>query len=259
MQIRMNDLDARMQRIERVMTNQSLLEMAQRIDALQAELRTMRVKSSSRRTKARAARRSPAAFMATSKSASPRSKRWAVSVPAAIARREQRGQYASHRKRGRHRRRAGELRRGVQRIEGFRLSTRHLRIPQLRRHLSEQPTREQCQYWLGEAYYVNKEYQNAIAAFQKVTTDWPDSRKAPDALVKIGSRSRQWVAMATRGHAGRRGAPLSRHRGRAARDGALEAPARQCQMSATAEFESGGASDTGAPPQDHGDFLLAAR
>src|SRR6187549_953670 len=40
--IRMNDLDARVQRIERVVTNQSLIEMAQRIDALQAELRAMR-------------------------------------------------------------------------------------------------------------------------------------------------------------------------------------------------------------------------
>jgi tol-pal system protein YbgF len=43
-----------------------------------------------------------------------------------------------------------------------------------------------AQYWLGEAYYVTREYQNAIAAFQKVTSDWPDSRKAPDALVKVG-------------------------------------------------------------------------
>ena len=41
-QIRMNDIDSRLQRIERVMTNQSLLEMAQRIDALQAQLRAMR-------------------------------------------------------------------------------------------------------------------------------------------------------------------------------------------------------------------------
>jgi TolA-binding protein len=40
--IRMNDLDARVQRIERVLTNQSLLELAQRIDALQADLRTIR-------------------------------------------------------------------------------------------------------------------------------------------------------------------------------------------------------------------------
>jgi TolA-binding protein len=42
MYIRMNDLDARVQRIERVLTNQSLLELAQRIDALQADLRTIR-------------------------------------------------------------------------------------------------------------------------------------------------------------------------------------------------------------------------
>ena len=40
--IRMNDLDARVQRIERVLTNQSLLELAQRIDALQADVRTIR-------------------------------------------------------------------------------------------------------------------------------------------------------------------------------------------------------------------------
>ena len=40
--IRMNDLDARVQHIERVLTNQSLLELAQRIDALQADLRTIR-------------------------------------------------------------------------------------------------------------------------------------------------------------------------------------------------------------------------
>jgi TolA-binding protein len=40
--IRMNDLDARVQRIERVLTNQSLLELAQRIDSLQADLRTIR-------------------------------------------------------------------------------------------------------------------------------------------------------------------------------------------------------------------------
>ena len=41
-QIRMNDLDQRLQRIERVLTNQSLLQMAQRIDALQADLSRMR-------------------------------------------------------------------------------------------------------------------------------------------------------------------------------------------------------------------------
>ena len=40
--IRLNDLDARVQRIERVLTNQSLLQLAQRIDALQGEVRNLR-------------------------------------------------------------------------------------------------------------------------------------------------------------------------------------------------------------------------
>jgi tol-pal system protein YbgF len=48
------------------------------------------------------------------------------------------------------------------------------------------PLASNAQYWLGEAHYVNREYQNAITAFQRVTTEWPESRKAPDALVKIG-------------------------------------------------------------------------
>jgi tol-pal system protein YbgF len=50
----------------------------------------------------------------------------------------------------------------------------------------QSPLASNAQYWLGEAYYVTRDYQNAIAAFQRVTTEWPDSRKAPDALLKIG-------------------------------------------------------------------------
>ena len=43
-----------------------------------------------------------------------------------------------------------------------------------------------AQYWLGEAYYVNKEYDNAAGAFRTVLKKWPDSNKAPDALLKLG-------------------------------------------------------------------------
>src|ERR1700722_5447018 len=41
-QERLNDLDKRLTKLERVMSNQSLLEMAQNQDALQAEVRTLR-------------------------------------------------------------------------------------------------------------------------------------------------------------------------------------------------------------------------
>src|SRR5262245_27351976 len=41
-QIRLKDLDGRVQRMERVLTNQSLLELAKRLDTLQADIRSLR-------------------------------------------------------------------------------------------------------------------------------------------------------------------------------------------------------------------------
>jgi tol-pal system protein YbgF len=48
------------------------------------------------------------------------------------------------------------------------------------------PLAENAQYWLGEAYYVNHDYEAAAGAFRAVLRKWPDSRKAPDALLKLG-------------------------------------------------------------------------
>jgi tol-pal system protein YbgF len=48
------------------------------------------------------------------------------------------------------------------------------------------PLAENAQYWLGEAYYVNHDYEAAAGAFRAVLKKWPDSRKAPDALLKLG-------------------------------------------------------------------------
>ncbi len=45
---------------------------------------------------------------------------------------------------------------------------------------------ENAQYWLGEAYYVNKAFPDAQSAFQRVIDKYPQSRKRPDALLKIG-------------------------------------------------------------------------
>jgi tol-pal system protein YbgF len=45
---------------------------------------------------------------------------------------------------------------------------------------------DNAQYWLGEAYYVNKSFAEALAAFQRVPTKYPQSRKVPDALLKVG-------------------------------------------------------------------------
>ncbi len=43
-----------------------------------------------------------------------------------------------------------------------------------------------AQYWLGEAYYGNRDYANAAREFEKVRSLYPDSRKVPDATLKLG-------------------------------------------------------------------------
>jgi len=44
-----------------------------------------------------------------------------------------------------------------------------------------------AQYWLGESYYVRRDYQNAAGAFLTGFQEYPDSRKAPDNLLKLAS------------------------------------------------------------------------
>lgn len=43
---------------------------------------------------------------------------------------------------------------------------------------------DNAKYWLGETYYVERRYDEALAAFQRVLAEHPDSRKAPDATLK---------------------------------------------------------------------------
>lgn len=45
---------------------------------------------------------------------------------------------------------------------------------------------DNAQYWLGESYYVTRNYEIALGAFQALLDNFPDSSKVPDALLKIG-------------------------------------------------------------------------
>lgn len=44
---------------------------------------------------------------------------------------------------------------------------------------------DNAQYWIGEAYYSQKDYQKALAEFTKVLDKYPGENKAPDALLKM--------------------------------------------------------------------------
>lgn len=45
---------------------------------------------------------------------------------------------------------------------------------------------DNAQYWLGESYYVTRNYDIALEAFQNLLDRYPDSSKVPDALLKVG-------------------------------------------------------------------------
>jgi len=45
---------------------------------------------------------------------------------------------------------------------------------------------DNAQYWLGESYYVTRNYDISLEAFDELLQKYPDSSKKPDALLKIG-------------------------------------------------------------------------
>jgi tol-pal system protein YbgF len=45
---------------------------------------------------------------------------------------------------------------------------------------------DNAQYWLAESHYVTQQFDDALAAFEVVINDFPRSRKVPDALLKMG-------------------------------------------------------------------------
>ena len=81
-----------------------------------------------------------------------------------------------------------------------------------------------AQYWLGETYYAEKKWNDAIVEFQRVLKEFKGSDKVPDALLKIGmafqaqgdcQNATLFFEEVTQGH---RGAPAAK----AAREKAAE-------------------------------------
>jgi len=45
---------------------------------------------------------------------------------------------------------------------------------------------DNAQYWLGEVYYAQRDYQHALAEFRATIETYPRGNKVPDALLKVG-------------------------------------------------------------------------
>ena len=48
-----------------------------------------------------------------------------------------------------------------------------------------------AQYWIGNAYFAQRDFKNAIASQQKLLEAYPDSSKVPDAMLNIASAQQE--------------------------------------------------------------------
>ena len=188
-QIKLNDLDTRVARIEHLMTNQSLLQLANEIEALRADVRGMHdevdrlgndfetVRKRQRdlytdldqRLKSLETHAPAPTAPAPSAAAAPAAAT-AARAAAIMADGTDRGNYQA----------AFLLLKDSQYDQAIVAFSRFLA------DFPDSPLADNAQYWLGEAHYVNKDYPTALAAFQRVVDKYPLSRKLPDAMLKVG-------------------------------------------------------------------------
>jgi tol-pal system protein YbgF len=174
LQGKLNDLDARTGKIERVVQNQSLLSLAQRADQLQNEVSVLRgrvevlenandtLRKQQRDLYADLDKRLSSSQAAAAPGSAPTS-----AQPAADADQTAYNQAFDILKAGKY----------ADAITAF---------GQFLKNWPQSSLADNAQYWLGESYYVTRDFQSAAAAFQTVLDRWPDSRKAPDSLLKLG-------------------------------------------------------------------------
>jgi tol-pal system protein YbgF len=194
-QLKLNDLDARVARMERIAANQ--VEAAQRLDEVQGNLRELRGRIEDLEHNNEALtkqQRDLYSDLDKRLAATAGTAGAAASVPAAGAEAPAPGAGSQTAAGG------ADTAGGAapssteqavynQAFEALKARSYSVAITGFKDFLANYPNSplaENAQYWLGEAYYVNHDYEPAGAAFRTVLKKWPDSRKSPDALLKIG-------------------------------------------------------------------------
>ena len=170
-QLRLDDLDARVGRIDRIVSNNSLVQLSQQIEAQQQELRQLRGRLEELQNENAKLRQEQRDLYGDLDRRLNEARAVAATAPPPANPADEQVLYD----------RALELLRGRD-YAGAADSLRSLAAAYPNGALADN-----TQYWLGEAYYSLQDYEQAGAAFQGVITNWPNSRKVPDALMMLGS------------------------------------------------------------------------
>jgi len=224
-QVKLNDLDTRVARIERIISNQSLVDLAQHLDQVQGDVRQLRGRieeleynnesakkqqrdlyndldkrinalsrgggaggagagagggfdgSAGAAGGAGAASGSAAASGSTGSASGSATSSGGSTAPGGLADASNSGANSE------------EQTVYAQSFDALKAGSYSVAITGFKSFLSSYPSSplaENAQYWLGEAYYVTRDFDSATGAFRNVLQKYPNSRKVPDALLKLG-------------------------------------------------------------------------
>jgi tol-pal system protein YbgF len=192
--LRMQDMEARLIRIERVVENQSLVQLSSEVErlrseasALRGELETLRFETENSDSRQRelyvdvdrrlqSLETSPRAF-------EPPPTAPAFGAPvgggvggvtgAAVAPRPSGSDQQNYQA-------------AFDMISGRRYEEAGAAFATFLAQFPTSPLADNAQYWLAETHYVRGQFDDALPAFRKVIEQYPQSAKLPDALLKIG-------------------------------------------------------------------------
>jgi tol-pal system protein YbgF len=176
-QVKLNDIDERLGRIEHV--NQGLLQLSQRIDVLETQMRQLRGELEELQNSSDTLRKQQRDLYAdldrrlTALQAGAKTGSGDGSAGGGAAATDAGGDQAAYS-------------RAFDALKSTDYAGAITRFRDFIRTYPQSQLGGNAQYWLGEAYYVTHDYDNAVIAFRAVGDQYPQSPKVPDALVKLG-------------------------------------------------------------------------
>ncbi|HMI36346.1 MAG TPA: tol-pal system protein YbgF [Steroidobacteraceae bacterium] len=187
LQIKLNDIDTRLGSVERVVSNQSLVDMSRRLDALEAQLREQRGSLEVLQNGSESERKQQRDLYADLDKRiavlEGRLKAAAASIDATAVGPAEQGASTDAGPPGDDQAAYNHA------FDTLKSGNYGEAVKAFKAFMSDYPASallDNAQYWIGEAYYVTRDYEHAAQAFRTVGERWPSSRKAPDALLKLG-------------------------------------------------------------------------
>ena len=203
-ELKLTDLEARMIRIEKIVNNQSLIELANQLDQLRSETTALRgdIEQLRHDTDGAASRQKElyvdvdkrlqsleqaergAAFAPPPQTPSSPPASSAPPPHSAPATAAAGGAVAAAPKPGVSDKQAYQT--AFDLLQARKYDEAAKAFTQFLSGYASSPLADNAQYWLAQSHYVQRQFNVALPEFQKVIDKYPQSSKLPDALLKVG-------------------------------------------------------------------------